>query len=153
MLKLDTWPRRCGGPDWPALNVPLLTKVMDHIDAHPDEHDQDVWARRLDAASPCGTTYCFAGHAVNMTLAPGERFLFLNHDYPSPIAFSVRLGPAGIRDVPDLARERLGLSRGEALALFQSDPDLPADRMREMLRAMVRELVDAEQVRLSRLDR
>jgi hypothetical protein len=89
-----------------------------------------------------------------MTLAPGGRFLFLNHDDPSPIAFSVRLGPAGTRDIrdnPDLARERLGRSRCEALALYQSNPDLPADRVREMLRAMVRELVDAEQVRLSQL--
>lgn len=43
-----------------SLNVPLLRKTMEHIEAHPEEHDQCWWARRED----CGTTYCFAGWAV-----------------------------------------------------------------------------------------
>lgn len=42
------------------VNVPLLRKALEHIDAHPEEHDQGVWARR----TPCGTAYCLAGHVA-----------------------------------------------------------------------------------------
>jgi hypothetical protein len=37
--------------------LPLLRKVLEHVSAHPDEHDQDYWGHRTD----CGTTRCIAG--------------------------------------------------------------------------------------------
>lgn len=42
------------------MNVTLLQKVLDHITAHPEEHDQNFYAIRRD----CGTTMCVAGHTV-----------------------------------------------------------------------------------------
>jgi hypothetical protein len=45
----------------PTVNIPLLRKVMDHITAHPEEHDQESWAIRRD----CGTTMCVAGWTVH----------------------------------------------------------------------------------------
>lgn len=41
-------------------NYPLLRKTMEHIEAHRDEHDQSGWGRK----EACGSTMCFAGHAV-----------------------------------------------------------------------------------------
>ena len=39
------------------INVPLLRKVMEHIEAHPEEWDQETWV------STCETKACFAGWA------------------------------------------------------------------------------------------
>lgn len=41
-------------------NYPLLRKTMEHIEAHPEEHDQDHWGLK----TACGTVMCFAGHAA-----------------------------------------------------------------------------------------
>lgn len=47
-------------------NVPLFQKVLDHLTAHPDEHNQGVWgiAQRITNGTPCGTAYCLAGTVV-----------------------------------------------------------------------------------------
>jgi hypothetical protein len=42
----------------PTPNLDLLDRVMDHIDRHPEEWNQENWF--------CGTAACFAGHAVLM---------------------------------------------------------------------------------------
>ena len=36
-------------------NVELLERVMQHIDDHPEQHEQAVWVRH-----ECGTAACFA---------------------------------------------------------------------------------------------
>jgi hypothetical protein len=38
-------------------NAGLAYAVLDHIDAHPEQWDQDVWMGKAD----CGTIACFAG--------------------------------------------------------------------------------------------
>src|SRR6478609_6380573 len=53
----------------PVPNLPLLRKVLEHIDAHPEEWHQSVWAMET-SASECGTAFCVAGHTVVM--AGGE---------------------------------------------------------------------------------
>jgi hypothetical protein len=41
-----------------ALNAELAYRVLDHIDAHPEQHDQGLWfAEKYE----CGTVACFAG--------------------------------------------------------------------------------------------
>lgn len=35
----------------PSINVPLLRKTMEHIEAHPEQHHQDSWDR-LTAGEP-----------------------------------------------------------------------------------------------------
>lgn len=84
----------------PTLNVPLLRKTLEHIEAHPEEHDQCTWR------SPCGSTMCFAGHAavINGAAMVGE---------------AVVLTPEGDeRPVSTYAAKILGLTCGEAEELF-----------------------------------
>lgn len=38
-------------------NAELAWRVLDHIDAHPEQWDQESWATKND----CGTAACFAG--------------------------------------------------------------------------------------------
>ncbi len=38
----------------------LLKETYNYILEHPEEHDQAWWASK----NSCGTSYCFAGHAV-----------------------------------------------------------------------------------------
>jgi hypothetical protein len=40
----------------PTLNLKLIYDTLDHIDEHPEEWNQAMFA--------CGTTACFAGHAM-----------------------------------------------------------------------------------------
>lgn len=46
-----------------TVNEDLLRRVLEHITAHPEEHNQQHWAVRTD----CGAAYCLAGHAVVMS--------------------------------------------------------------------------------------
>lgn len=50
----------------PRVNIQLLDEVLDYIIDHPDEWDQGSWFDN-SAKSACGTTACFAGHALKMT--------------------------------------------------------------------------------------
>jgi hypothetical protein len=49
-------------------NIPLLEKVYDHVVAHPEEWDQELWSNM------CGTQFCFAGHTV-MISRPDVRIM------------------------------------------------------------------------------
>lgn len=66
-------------------NAALAYRVLDHIDAHPEQWDQGDWWRRTG----CGTRGCFAGWALalsgvempdhpfasDLVTVDGERFL------------------------------------------------------------------------------
>jgi hypothetical protein len=41
----------------PTPNAGLAYKTLDHIDAHPEQHDQHVWI----STPSCGTSACLAG--------------------------------------------------------------------------------------------
>lgn len=41
-------------------NAELAYRVLDHIDAHPESWDQNIWVARRPE---CGTAACFAGWA------------------------------------------------------------------------------------------
>jgi hypothetical protein len=43
-----------------SVNVDLLQRTLDYIEEHPEEWDQYLWGHK----TPCGTTFCFAGHAA-----------------------------------------------------------------------------------------
>lgn len=145
----------------PDLNIGLLSKVMDHIEHHPEEHDQTYWATKTTTTA-CGTAFCFAGHAVNMTLGPNERMvwegIFTSSDDNRMVIGSSWVGPSKegddarvLKDYSSLvpistrAVDELGLMRIEAYDLFR------ATNTRQDLRLMVDNLVRAEQARLARL--
>ena len=44
-------------------NAELAYRVLDHIDAHPEQWDQGHWV----AEAECGTVGCFAGWAVMLS--------------------------------------------------------------------------------------
>lgn len=44
-------------------NYELLRDVLTHISLHPNTWNQETWG----SATPCGTTYCLAGHVVMMS--------------------------------------------------------------------------------------
>lgn len=43
-------------------DIDRLEAVLGEIIAHPETHEQRMWATKTE----CGTSYCFAGHAVSM---------------------------------------------------------------------------------------
>ena len=47
----------CKGQGLPIPNVPLLRRVREHIEAHPELWHQNNWRQQ----TPCGTAHCFAG--------------------------------------------------------------------------------------------
>lgn len=103
----------------PRPNLPLLRKVLDHIDAHPNEWYQSEWGIRTDSypltfidgnAPACGTAFCIAGHAAVMSGATpvwGEEG---NLSY-------IRPPGGGFADVQEFARKALGLTHDEASSL------------------------------------
>jgi hypothetical protein len=88
------------------LNPDRLAAVLEHIEQHPEQHDQGTWSMRTD----CGTTACAAGWAV-LLFAPDERF-----SYCSGGAASQHLVSG--EGIPDFARCLLGLNYAEHNALF-----------------------------------
>lgn len=110
----------------PTPNLPLLRKVLDHVDAHPEEWVQSSWAIRgealdrvleyhqVNAVPACGTAYCIAGHAVTMA---GHDVLWLRHS--SSTAATLTNGEA----VGDAAQRELGLTNTEADHLFSGCND------------------------------
>jgi len=56
------------------INVPLMRKVLEYIEANPEEHDQATWGHKRDGdplrGEWCGTVACMAGHTVLLTANP-----------------------------------------------------------------------------------
>jgi hypothetical protein len=106
----------------PVLNTELLTTVMAYIEDHPDEWSQDWWAK----STPCGTSFCFAGHAVHIAV-PDARFCWQDSDkYPGKrqAALLVSADGAHFSSIAVRARSVLGLTSQQAHVLFREDNTL-----------------------------
>lgn len=103
-------------------DFPMLWKVYDHIAAHPEEWEQTFWmSRKLD--NSCGTAFCFAGHAVDISLQGYEAQW--GDDAPVDFArYIKRDGRSSAEPVDMVAREILGLDRREADLLFAGGNEL-----------------------------
>lgn len=73
----------------PQPNLPLLRKVLDHVDAHPKDWDQAFWGGGQTAGevAKCGTSMCLSGWAQYLSGADrigfgtsGEQVLGLTDD-------------------------------------------------------------------------
>lgn len=122
-----------------TINVPLLRKTMEHIEAHPEEWEQGRWRRRVQRPTFCGTAYCFAGTAAKLNGAEWRN--------PPPPEGADDYGcqnhmivtPDGVRPVDVYARKILGLDSAQAFRLFEEFNTL------DDLRRIVGELIeDAE---------
>jgi hypothetical protein len=54
----------------PELNEKLIACVLEHIENHPEEYEQNDWLSVLDLREDgeyCGTRGCFAGWAVALS--------------------------------------------------------------------------------------
>ena len=94
-----------------AAQTRRLTEMIDILRATPrKKYHQGDW---------CGTACCMAGHALFHFGTKKER------DYMTRgFNFQLKIGEG--HDVPERARELLGLSQDEANALFASDDYWPA---------------------------
>ena len=100
-------------------NVPLLRKTLEHIEAHPEQWNQEFWR--------CGTGMCFAGTACDLDggewMADGSAHLARREGeqfQPDEWAPGREVIHARFR-----ARTVLGLTRHQAAALFCADNTLP----------------------------
>jgi hypothetical protein len=88
-------------------NVPLLRATMDHILAHPDLHNQAMWATRTE----CGTAYCFAGTACFLSGFEANQQQLANNGFTRALA-------GGSDPIEIKATWLLGVDEGTASALF-----------------------------------
>ncbi|HET6916080.1 MAG TPA: hypothetical protein VFH56_08320 [Acidimicrobiales bacterium] len=94
----------------PTPNLPLLRKVLDHIDAHPEQWYQ------AEIAHGCGTAFCVAGWAVQ----------FAGHELTVDGWNDDALDGDHTASVCDAASEALGITRGEAQRLYAWNNDREA---------------------------
>lgn len=110
----------------PVRNVELLERVMQHIQDHPEQHNQREWIE-----NDCGTAACFAGWAVQ----------FSDMQAVQTLTYGVfRDAAGGLYSTGEAAERVLGLTFEEALALFD------ARNGRHELALMVKDLVNGDQL-------
>lgn len=87
-----------------APNAELAYRVLDHIDAHPEQWFQNDWAHKNE----CGTSYCFAGWAV---LLAGRELIWdgLSETYDEAAWVVDQRKDDGKQWIGDAAREVLGI--------------------------------------------
>ena len=100
-------------------DLPLLWKVYDHIEAHPEEWRQGTWAHQ---APDCGTVFCFAGH-VAITAHPGAVIRW--EKCSDSLNYADRVSVNGVTHcIQHVAQDALGLDSDEANALFDGSNSL-----------------------------
>lgn len=97
----------------PAIDAPLLQKLLDHITAHEEEWDQKHWARQVPTG--CGTTYCAAGFVAAWE---GWKMVF-----SWSVASMCERGKE-MRSISRVAQEALGFSPGQGEIFFDGGNDL-----------------------------
>jgi|GEM_PF-3357940 hypothetical protein len=101
----------------PTPNAELAYRVLDHIDAHPEQHDQGTW---IKVGTDCGTVACFAGWTCLLAGDTPAIPLITIHNEVSRVTV-VEDGNedhAHDRSVKYRAAELLGLYSGEWRQLF-----------------------------------
>jgi hypothetical protein len=98
----------------PEPNMPLLRRILHQIDEHPETYEQSVYA----SDSPCGTSYCVAGHAAVMS---GAKPYWQRLD---PLSTEPYFRADETEDgemIRVVAQQALGLTDDEACQLFDSE--------------------------------
>lgn len=106
-----------------SIDIERLRDVLEHVTAHPDEHNQTVWAWRADLdialtkmIPHCGTAMCLAGHTVVLA---GRK---IDWATATRSGEAVRVVDGG--RISDEARKLLGLAYDQAEALFDDGNSL-----------------------------
>jgi hypothetical protein len=96
-------------------NQELAKTVLDHILAHPGQHNQGFWGQRTE----CGTTMCVAGWTCELA---GERLVWepnRSYAYDSEGVWYTKNGEY----IPVRAAKLLDLTDYEADTLFYTNKD------------------------------
>lgn len=106
------------------MNIELMTKVRDHVVAHPEQHDQEIWAKKTE----CGTIACSAGWTlllgnpeVARQYADEEAFTFTGVVRRFYSSLSVADAAAGLLDIDAYQADMLfiqALTREGAVAVM-----------------------------------
>lgn len=115
------------------LNAELLRKTMSWVEQHPETHDQGKWFDN----TPCGTKYCFAGHAAILAGAQSPTHLPVGrHWFVDVDGVAVDRHIHGVTQaVEEYARAALGLTSLQTAYLVDGD------RTREELRTLVEAII------------
>lgn len=98
-----------------GVNDQLFADVLVQIEKHPETWRQGVWARKNE----CGTSHCFAGHAVALSgLTFDWEPLRLGYSGDTHRALFIRDDDGDYRSVALVAAELLGISEDDAEILF-----------------------------------
>lgn len=105
-------------PELPERNVQLLQDTMAHVEQHPEEHNQDCWV------NPCGTAFCYAGHAAILAgaarptrqLARSDNAWFVDPETLESVG--TRQPSESAVEVGDFAELKLGITNAESEVLF-----------------------------------
>lgn len=119
------------------VDIERLDRALAHIEAHPEQHDQGVWARNVgdDGKVNCGTAGCLAGWVVAQD-DPDARFIRddLDEQIPGNTYSQVQTGTGKVESVEGRAQRLLGLNLEQGRALFGADNTVEHLReMRDML--------------------
>lgn len=118
-------------PTSPNPNFPLMRKVFEHIDAHPDQWEQQTYGIQTEF-SGCGTAFCVAGHIANFD---PEVTLDWEHTSSGEVQLDYVINKDGSREtVHEFATKALNLTDREAGLLFsgsnsRKDLQLIAERI------------------------
>ncbi len=96
------------------IDIARLDRALDHIDAHPELHQQGEWLVTLD----CGTGGCLAGWVVLQEYPEAE---LVRTWADEPGYFSHVKAGEEVISVPFEAARLLGVNEDQSLALFTSE--------------------------------
>lgn len=131
------------------LNVPLLRKVLEHIEdlallnSMDEQWDQETWMRIIqdeETREMCGTACCFGGWTCILTGASPifyKNSILVNGEYDST---QIVTPDMRIANVSDYAQWELGLSSGQAAVLFGGSNSL------ETIRGYVEALIEGREI-------
>ena len=106
----------------------LAQQVLDHVEAHPENHDQGNWGKKNE----CGTTMCIAGTAA--LLSGSAHFEQIRHPYHNNAYLRINEDIAhNYRGDTffELGKDLLGLEAEDAFQIFYC---LENDKAKEALR-------------------
>jgi hypothetical protein len=98
-----------------TLDIPRARKALEHLIAHPEEHNQLDFGKR----TACGTTMCIAGTVVYQDAEAGQRIQWQGKLRSYMVGPGPQSGPSiDCQWVPSTAADLLGLGAEDASELF-----------------------------------
>lgn len=113
-------------------NTELFYRIADEIEVFPEEYDQEVWGTNSESLvkpyTPCGTSFCIAGHAAHMTNWVPYMESIKVVDFGRLRKARAENSMVNYFDASSIGAAELGLSSDEASVLFEErwvpDPHL-----------------------------